>query len=111
MNTEPDREFVDIDARLARLPEWRVPADFAVRLAAAAARQASEPVPVLSNRTWLWHSVLRRLPLALGSILLALTLVVLPWAHLAGNPQFPWWVAGCAAATGVFLTLRVIRAP
>jgi hypothetical protein len=112
MSTEPDREFTELDAPLARLPEWRPPTDFAVRLAAAAARQAAEPLPrPQSTRDWLWASVVRRLPLALGSGLLALALLALPWAQLAGSAQFPWWVAGCAAVSGVVLTLRVIRAP
>jgi len=112
MNTEPDREFAEIDARLARLPAWQPPADFAVRLAAAAARQSAAPVArALSTRAWLWSCARRRLPLALASGLLALALIALPWTQLAGSAQFPWWVAGAAAVTGIFLTLRVLRTP
>lgn len=111
MSTEHEDEFAGIDARLARLPEWQPPTDFAARLAAAAARQAAEPAVAapLSTGAWLRASVVRRLPLGLSSGLLALVLIALPWSQLAGSAQFPWWVAGCAAVTGVLLTLRVIR--
>ena len=112
MNTERDGEFAGIDARLAQLPDWQPPADFAVRLAAAAARQSVEPVPArLSTRAWLWHSVVRRLPLACASVLLALALVVLPWARLAVSPVLPWSLVACGAVVGILLTWRVIRAP
>ena len=112
MSTEADPDLSAIDAGLGQLPQWQPPADFAVRLAAAAARQSQQPVAVaLSTRRWLWASVVRRAPLALGSGLLALALAVPPWGSLAGSAQFVWWVAGGAAVAGVALTVRVIRAP
>lgn len=102
----------NIDEVLARQPHWNPPADFAVRLAAAAARQAAEPVmePASTGR-WLLERLVELLPVTVGALLLALLLALLPWAELAGSALLPWLVAGGSAAFGLLLTVRVLRSP
>jgi len=112
MHTEPDSEDTALDARLARLPQWQAPVDFAARLAAAAARQAAGPVIVPPSPRALLRSALRRhLPLLLGAAVLAPVLALLPWTAVVMHPALPWMVAGTAAVTGLVLTLRLLRAP
>jgi hypothetical protein len=99
-------------AELRALPAWRPPADFAVRLAAAAARQAGEsPAVSTSTFAWLRQRLLYRLPLALGAGALALMLVVTPWAAFAESAVLPWIAAACGALLGLVLAVRVLRAP
>jgi hypothetical protein len=112
MHTEPDSQDAALDARLARLPQWQPKADFAARLAAAAARQAAQPVAAPPTpQKWLRGALRRHLRLLLGAGVLALGLALLPWSAVAGNPALPWVVAGGAAAVGLVLTLRLLRAP
>ncbi len=113
MNSEHQHDDTTLDARLAGLPQWQPPADFTARLAAAATRQAAEPVATHAPSTlaWLWERCMQHLPLAVVMGLAALVLALLPWAELAANPLFPWLIAGTAAAGGVALTLRLLRAP
>jgi hypothetical protein len=112
MSTEPDREFAELDARLARLPQWQPPPDFAVRLAAAAARQAAEPqVMPRPTGAWLWERTLHHLPLGLGVAAVALVVAVLPWTTFSTSATFVWAIVGCSAAFGLTLTMRVLRAP
>jgi hypothetical protein len=111
MDTEPGQDAA-LDARLARLPQWQPPADFAARLAAAAARQAAEPlVAPPSPRSWLRGALRQHLRLLLGAGVLALGLALLPWSVVASSPALPWVVTGGAVAAGLVLTLRLLRAP
>lgn len=111
MDTEPDRDPA-LDAQLARLPQWQPPADFAARLAAAAARQAAEPAVVPPSPQALLRSALRRhLPLLAGAAVLAGVLAALPWSVVVASAALPWVVAGGAALCGVVLSLRLLRAP
>ena len=112
MNAEPDNQDAALDAQLARLPQWQPPADFVARLAAAAARQAGEAVIVPPSPQALLRGALRRhLPLLLVGCVSALVLALLPWNTVAMSPALPWVVAGGAAACGLVLTLRLLRAP
>jgi hypothetical protein len=107
MSTEP--EHTEVDALLARLPQWTPPPDFAARLAAAAARQADMAAPVpLSTWAWLLRRLARRESLIIGSALLALGLAVIPWAVITTNPLFPWLFAASSAALGGRMTLRLL---
>lgn len=115
MNTESNRNFApEPDAPLARLPEWQPPADFAVRLAAAAARQAAT-APVAASAAPRWERWLelgtRILPTAVGAGLLALVLASLPWMQMAAHPAFATLIASSAGAAGLLLTWRLLRTP
>lgn len=107
MRDEPGH--TDVDALLARLPQWTPPAGFAARLAAAAARQADHPAPVLSTLSWLLRRLATRAPMIAGSALLALALALVPWAQITFNPLFPWLFAAGSALLGSLMTLRLIR--
>jgi hypothetical protein len=112
MKTEHDSAESALDARLARLPQWQPPADFAARLAAAAARQAAEPVLMPpSPRAWLRGALGRHLPLLAGAAALGLVLALLPWPAVVDSAALPWVLAGGAAAAGLMMTLRLLRAP
>ncbi|MEJ0098306.1 MAG: hypothetical protein WDO12_00580 [Pseudomonadota bacterium] len=113
MNSEQEHAGTELDAQLAQLPQWQPPADFAARLAAAAARQAAEPVTATppSTSALVWEGFVEYLPLALGVGVLALVLALLPWTQWAAAPVFPWAVAGAGLAGGLALTLRLLRVP
>jgi hypothetical protein len=99
-------------AQLRQLPAWQPPSDFAVRLAAAAAHQASNsPAACESTFAWLRWRLLYRLPLALGAGALALVLLAMPWATVAESTALPWLVAACGALVGLVMAVRVLRAP
>ncbi len=108
MNTEPEHN--EVDALLARLPQWTPSPDFTARLAAAAARQAERPASIpLSIRAWLLRRLASRAPMMVGSVLLALGLGVFPWAAIIANPLFPWVFAAGSAVLGSVMTLRLLR--
>jgi hypothetical protein len=113
MNDAGD-DMRDIDLRLARLPAWTPPPDFAARLAAAAARQAEAaphvtPAPSRGLALLAWLTDLG--PVAVGAALFAAALALVPWTELAGQALFPWAVALGTAGVGIAFTLRVLRAP
>jgi len=112
MNTEARGPQDRTLARLHQLPAWQPPADFAVRLAAAAARQAAEaPLDPSSTFTWLLRRLVHRLPLGLSAGAVALVLLALPWSAFAESTLLPWLVAACGALLGLVLAMRVLRAP
>lgn len=99
-----------IDAALARLPQWQPPADFATRLAAAAARQHAQPA-YGQRRDWFWLDWITQVVLAmLGAGMLALLLIVLPWVELLAHPAFAWVSATGFAGLGLVLASRLLRA-
>lgn len=108
-NERQDAGAADLDARLARLPQWQPPADFAVRLAAAAARQRYEAYAAPDTRAWVWRRFLAYLPMGLATGATVLVLACLPWTKFAADPLFTWIIAGGAGATGIALTLRLLR--
>jgi len=112
MSTEPERDLAALDARLAHLPQWQPPADFAARLAAAATRQGLAPaITAQPAPGWAWRRFLHHLPLPLGMGLTLWLLATLPWPKAVSDPLFPWIVAAGAALTGLVLTWRLLRTP
>jgi len=111
METEPDHEFPEIDAQLARLPKWRPPPDFAVRLAAAAARENRGQVAAPSTLFWLWGRIVDHLPLATLAGMLGLMLATLPWSNPELSSTLPWLLGSSLAVSGLVLTVRLLRAP
>jgi hypothetical protein len=111
MNEELDEadRLDGLDARLARLPAWQPPADFALRLAAAAARERYRMPPQVS-RGWAWRRFQAHLPLGIATGSAVLVLASLPWTGLAADPLFTWLVAGAAGSAGIAMTLRLVRA-
>lgn len=111
MNTPtPRSEDPELDAELARLPQWQPPQDFAKRLAAAAARQAAEPRSAVPPRGAWIRSGLRRFAVnVLASSALATALVLVPWATWATHPAFIWSIAGGSAIGGLLMTRRLLR--
>ena len=105
----PDAVDRQIDAALARLPMWQPPPDFAARLAAAAAREATPVKPDYS----VWAEVLDLLnsltPTVLACAGLSLLLGwVIPWSQL--SPAAVTWLCVTAmTAAGAALTLRLLR--
>jgi hypothetical protein len=100
----------NIDAALARLPEWQPPQDFSTRLAAAAARQAAAPV-VLAEPAWsaMLDQITSITPIVLASAALAATLGwIVPWSQLSGV-GLVWTCVAAMTAAGAFLTMRVLR--
>ena len=103
----------DIDTALGRLPRWEPPADFAARLAAAAARQEFAPPPRSPWIGWrLMDITTQRLPLVAGSALLASILAWgVPWQALMEGAALLWIGPVVMAATGAVMTWRVLRSP
>jgi hypothetical protein len=102
----------DLEAALERLPGWQPRTDFAIRLAAAAARQSAcaASAPAHPARHWLWR-IADTVPLVVGALLLALLLSTLPWLDLVQHPAFAWLLCGGSASLGLILALRQLRAP
>lgn len=101
-----------IDAALARLPQWQPPADFPLRLAAAAHRQhAATRVPPRSMRFGLALEQLGRLALVfVATALLALWVgFAIPWKALASQPMLLTLLCILALlVTGAALTGRAL---
>ena len=108
----PDHLEQRIDAALGRLPQWEPPADFAARLAAAAARQALQPVPSPA----LLHAghLLQRLSDSVLMVLAALAVAgllawVVPWAVLVQSPNLISWAGGITLGViGLWMTGRTL---
>jgi hypothetical protein len=100
----------DVDALLAKLPQWTPPPDFAARLAAAAARQSEAPPRrPMTAPAWLLRRLARRGPVILGAAALALVLAMTPWTTITFNPLFPWIFSAGTAILGSWMALRLIR--
>jgi hypothetical protein len=109
-NASDEPEAVEIDAALARLPAWDPPADFAARLAAAAARQAAEPA-LQPLPQWRWLPALTTgILTALGGLVLALLLMLVPWGSLTAHPAFAWIAVTGFMAAGLYFSHRIQRA-
>jgi hypothetical protein len=95
-----------IETALAQLPVWHAPPDFAARLAAAAARQATAPVTIRPAPAWD-----ELIPVTLSSLGLAAMLAWgVPWSQLTGD-VLVWTCVSAMSAGGAFLTMRVLRTP
>jgi hypothetical protein len=111
---KPTPDVLDqrIDSALSRLPQWEPPADFAPRLAAAAARQALRPAvsPALVQA----GSLLLRLSDSTLIVLAALTVAgllawVVPWSDVVESADLLAWICAIAAAiTGLWMTRRTL---
>lgn len=101
-----------IDAALARLPPWEPPADFASRLAAAAARQSLEPVP--SPALLQAGHLLQRLSDSVLMVLAALSVAGLliwfvPWDVLVQSASLIGWASAIAiCCAGLWMTRRTL---
>jgi hypothetical protein len=103
-----------LDASLQRLPHWEPPADFAQRLAAAAARRAlqsqARPTRAPGTAAHLLDAINARLPLTVLAGVGAVVLATLPWERLAQHPETTAMVAATLlGAAGLWLTLRTLR--
>jgi hypothetical protein len=109
---KPDHFEQRIDSALRRLPHWEPPADFAVRLAAAAARQSQ--LPVASPALLQAGNLLQRLSDSALMVLAALSVAVLlawavPWAVLIQSGGLIGWACGIALGiTGLWMTQRTL---
>jgi hypothetical protein len=110
--TSPDLPEQRIESALGRLPHWEPPADFAPRLAAAAARQARQPAvsPVLA----LTGNLLLRLSDATLIVLAALAVAGLlvwavPWDGLVRHADLVSWASAVLLAiSGLWMTRRTL---
>jgi hypothetical protein len=95
-----------VETALAQLPVWHAPPDFAPRLAAAAARQATAQVMICPRPAWD-----ELISVTLSSIGLAAVLAWgVPWSQLTGE-VLVWTCVAAMSAGGAFLTMRVLRTP
>lgn len=114
-DAKPDLLEQRIDSALHRLPHWEPPADFAPRLAAAAARQARQPAisPALVNV----GSVLLRLSDSTLIVLAALAVAgllawAIPWTGLIDSADILGWASAIAlGVVGLWMTRRVLASP
>jgi hypothetical protein len=112
---KPDGFEQRLDIALGRLPHWEPPADFAPRLAAAAARQALQPAvsPALLQA----GNLLQRLSDSALMVLAALSVAGLlvwavPWAGLVDSADVLVWASAIAlSVTGLWMTRRVLVSP
>jgi hypothetical protein len=110
MDAKPDLLEQRIDSALDRLPQWNPPADFAPRLAAAAARQAQ--LPAVSPMLALTGNLLLRLSDATLLVLAALSVAGLviwavPWDEVVRHAdQISWGSAIVLAVSGLWMTRR-----
>ena len=109
---KPDHVEQRIDSALGRLPQWEPPADFAARLAAAAARQALQPVPspALLRAGRLLQGLSDSALMVLAALAAAGLLAwVVPWAVLVQSPNVISWAGGIALGiTGLWMTGRTL---
>jgi hypothetical protein len=109
---KPDQIEQRIDAALGRLQTWEPPADFAARLAAAAAREAA--LPVVSPALMRAGNLLQRLSDSVLVVLAALCVAgllawVVPWIALIQSPNLISWACGITLGlTGLWLTQRTL---
>jgi len=85
-----------IDAALNQLPRWEPPTDFAVRLAAAAARQAMQPaVSPLLVRTGMFLRLLSDSALVVFAFLAVAAILAwaIPWNSLIQSIQLLSWAS------------------
>jgi hypothetical protein len=110
--TSPDLLEQRIESALGRLPHWEPPADFASRLAAAAARQARQPA--ISPALALTGKLLLRLSDAALIVLAALAVAgllvwVVPWDGLIGHADLVSWTSAVVLAiSGLWMTRRTL---
>jgi hypothetical protein len=109
---KPDQFEQRIDIALGRLPDWNPPADFATRLAAAAARQATQPVvsPALLQAGNLLQRLSDSALIVLAALCAAVLLAwVIPWTTLVQAPNLISWACGITLGlTGLWLTRRTL---
>lgn len=109
---KPDHLDQRIDAALDSLPHWELPADFAQRLAAAAARQAQQPAtsPALLQA----GNLLQRLSDSALIVLAALSVAgvlawAIPWGVLIQSASVIGWLCAIALGiTGLWMTQRTL---
>ncbi len=110
MDSKPDLLEQRIDSALDRLPQWNPPADFAPRLAAAAARQAQ--LPAVSPMLALTGNLLLRLSDATLLVLAALAVAGLviwavPWDGVVRHADLISWGSTIVlAVSGLWMTRR-----
>lgn len=100
-----------LNASLQRLPHWEPPADFARKLAAAAARQVQDrPTPAARPASHAWDAITAAIPQIVIAGLVAVLLVALPWDRLAQHPEATATLtAALLGVAGLWLTLRSLR--
>ncbi len=109
---KPDSLEQRMDSALVRLPNWEPPADFAPRLAAAAARQwqRSMPSPALLQA----GNLLQRLSESALMVLTALAVSGLliwavPWTLLIQSADLIVWASAIVlSGTGLWLTRQTL---
>lgn len=112
MNDPPDMLEQRIESALCRLPHWEPPADFALRLAAAAARQAQQPV--ISPALLRAGNLLQRLSDSALIVLAALSVAGLltwavPWTALIGSAdKVGWTCAIVLGGVGLWMTRQTL---
>lgn len=111
---EPTSDILDqrIESALGRLPHWQPTADFAPRLAAAAARQAQQPAvsPMLAMTGSLLLRLSETTPIVLAGLTVAGLLTwAVPWDVLIRSADFvSWTCATVLAISGLWLTRRTL---
>jgi hypothetical protein len=103
MNRPADTLEQRIDTSLNRLPRWAPPADFAARLAAAAARQAGQPTvsPLLVQAGTLLRLLSDSALVVIASLAVAAFLAWgIPWNSLVQSTQLLGW----ASITALFVS-------
>ncbi|MEO8307698.1 MAG: hypothetical protein ABI616_06620 [Pseudomonadota bacterium] len=109
---QPDQLDKRIDSSLGRLPQWQPPADFASRLAAAAARQSLQPVvpaALVQAGNLLQQLSDAALMVTAAFFVAGLMAWVVPWTTVMQFPNLVSWAGGIALGiTGLWLTRRTL---
>lgn len=113
MGTEHDTPALqEMDTALASLPSWDPPADFAARLAAAAARQPAAAAQPKSIALYWLTIAADRAPLAAISAIFGSVLAWgVPWQAQASGEAITWSGLLALAVIGAVQTWRVLRSP
>ena len=109
---KPDQFEQRINCALGHLPDWEPPADFATRLAAAAARQAAQPVvsAALLQAGNLLQAVSDSALIVLAALCVSGLLAwVVPWTALIQSPNLLSWAFGITLGLmGLWMTQRTL---
>jgi uncharacterized membrane protein YdbT with pleckstrin-like domain len=113
-DSTPDLLEQRIDAALRRMPQWVPPADFALRLAADAARQLGRPA--VSRSLVQAGSLLMHVSDSILIVLSALTVAgvltwVIPWSILIDSADVLVWTSIIVVGvSGLWMTRRTLDA-
>jgi hypothetical protein len=111
-DSTPDALDQRIDSALRRMPQWVPPADFALRLAAEAARQVRRPAasPSLVQAGNVLIHVSDSIFIVLSALTVAGVLAwVIPWSVLIDSTDLLVWTSVTVVAfAGLWMTRRTL---